>query len=106
MKREDTQRISGIVQLFIKEYHLEEGYRIGCVMKAWDEVMTDVTAGAYPPEKVPSLTTGRFLKDGVLTCKVKSSLLRMQLQMNSDTLLKRLNEKLSYEHKVSKLVIR
>ena len=106
MKKEESRHISGIVQLFVKEYHLEEGYRIGCVLGAWDEVMAEVTDGSYPREKVPSLTTGKFLKDGVLTCRVSSSLLRMQLRMNSEMLLNRLNSKLSDEHKVSKIVLR
>lgn len=106
MQKEQTRHISGLVQLFVKEYHLEEGYRIGCVMRAWDEVLAEVTAGAYPREKVSSLTSGKFLKDGVLTCKVSSSLLRMQLQMNSEMLLRRLNSKLSDEHKISKIVLR
>jgi len=106
MNKEETRHISSLVELFVKEYHLEEGYRIGCVVRAWDEVMAQVTAGAYPKDKVPSLTTGKFLKDGVFTCKASSSLLRMQLQMNSEKLLRDLNAKLSAENKVSKIVIR
>jgi len=106
MKKENTQPMASIVEQFVKAFHIEEGYRIGRVMMAWDEVLKEITAGAYPPEKVPSLTTNKFFKDGVFTFKVSSSLLRMQLQMNSESILKRLNDKLSDDHKVSKLVIR
>lgn len=106
MQKEQTRHISNLVQLFVKEYHLEEGFRIGCVLKAWDEVLAEVTAGAYPADKVPSLTTRKYVKDGIFTCKVSSSLLRMQLQMHSDMLLRRLNSKLSDEHKISKIVLR
>lgn len=106
MKKEESRHVSGIVRLFVKEYHLEEGYRIGCVLSAWEEVLAEVTAGAYPREKVASLTSGNYLKDGVLTCRVSSSLLRMQLSMNSEMLLRRLNGKLSEEHQVTRIVIR
>ena len=105
MKRQDARLISEYLKDFIEESHLSQGVLVGRVLSAWDEVVAEVTAGVYPRSQAASLTASRFFKDGVLTCRMSSSMLRTQFKMNEAMLLHRLQSKLP-ENSVTSLVIR
>lgn len=94
MQRTDAKPISALIQAFVRENHLEEGLIRSHVFDAWDAVVAETTAGACSPAKAAALTSRKFFKDGVLSVKINSSIVRMQFQMNASSLLKRLNEKL------------
>lgn len=94
MQRTDAKPISALIKDFVRDNHLQEGLLRSRVSDAWDEVVKEVTAGVYPPEKAVSLTSRKFFKDGVLSVKINSSIVRMQFQMSAASLLKKINEKL------------
>ncbi len=92
MKREETRHISAFLKDFVKDNNLEEGLLQCRVFDAWDKVLGEVTRGIYPPGEAARLTSRRFFKDGTLTLKMTSSMVRMQLKMDSEVLLRRIND--------------
>lgn len=94
MQREKTQHVSAFIKAFVKENHLEEGLLQCRVFDAWDDVLAGMSSGPVSREAAAKLTLSKHFKDGILTCRMNSSVLRMQMRMNSDSLLRKLNDRL------------
>ena len=103
MQKEQAHHISALLKAFVKENHLEEGLLQCRVLDAWDDVLAGMSSGPISREAAAKLTSAKHFKDGILTCRMNSSVLRMQLRMSSDSLLKKLNDRLG-EPVVTKIV--
>ncbi|MCR5709004.1 MAG: DUF721 domain-containing protein [Bacteroidales bacterium] len=90
MKREQTRILADVLGDFVKESHLEEGLLQARVCEAWDILSVGrVVLGRH--------TLRRSFKDGVLTCKIDSSVVRQHLQFQTEALRIQLNRMLSGE---------
>lgn len=90
MKREQTRSLADVLGDFVKESHLEEGLQQARVCEAWDLLTVGrVALGQH--------TLRRTFKDGVLTCKIDSSVVRQHLQFQAEALRVQLNRMLSGE---------
>ena len=94
MQKEQAHHISALLKAFVKENHLEEGLLQCRVFDAWNEVIAGMSTGTVTRGAASSLTSSKSFKNGVLTLRINSSVFRMQLRMNSDTILKKINDRL------------
>ena len=87
MKREQTKSIGEAIAAYVQEAHLEEGLLQVRVYAAWDVLeVGQVHLGAY--------TARHTFRDGVLTCKLHSSVVRAYLQLQLETIRAELNARL------------
>ena len=87
MKREATRNIGAVIADYVQESHLEEGLLQARVCAAWDSlVIGQVVLRDY--------TARRSFRDGVLSCKIRSSVVRSHLQLQTGLLCDRLNQML------------
>lgn len=84
--------------------NLGEGLRTARVFAAWDAVMADFAGPSMPAAEVAALTSAKSFKEGVLTCRMTSSLVRTQLRFQIEAVRSRLNAKLG-EECVRKIVL-
>ncbi|MBQ1624107.1 MAG: DUF721 domain-containing protein [Bacteroidales bacterium] len=90
MKREATRSLGEVIADFVQESHLTEGLRNTRIYAAWDALsMGRFRLGEY--------TTRHTFRDGVLTCRISSSVVRAHLQMQAENLRIRLNAALQEE---------
>ncbi|MBR0500679.1 MAG: DUF721 domain-containing protein [Bacteroidales bacterium] len=91
MNRKSTRSIGEVISSYVKEAHLEEGLLRARIFDAWDRMKSGtIVLGAC--------TSYHSFRDGVLTCRINSSVVRSHLQMQSGLLLARLNESLGGEY--------
>ena len=87
MKREQTRSIGEAIAAYVQEGHLEEGLLQARIFAAWDALnVGQVVLGDY--------TARLSFHDGVLTCKMKSSVVRSHLQFQLEPLRLALNARL------------
>lgn len=91
MKREATRSLGEVIADYVRESHLEEGLLQVRVFAAWDRM----TVGQVV---LGDCTTHRTFRGGVLTCRIRSSVLRSHLQLQAETLRARLNATLRGEY--------
>jgi len=90
MKREQTKSLGEAISAYVQEGHLEEGLLQARLFAAWDAMRVgQVVLGDY--------TARRSFRDGVLTCKLKSSVVRTHLQFQLDVIRTELNARLGGE---------
>ena len=94
MQRVPTKSMAEAVALFVKEYHLEDGILRSRVYGAWDRVTGS-----------PGLTSSKFYKDRILTCRMSSSVVRQQLRCNLEACRIEINKMLGGEY-VDKIILR
>lgn len=90
MKRTGVRSIGEVIGDFIRESNLEEGVLAARVCAAWDAV----TIGRV---SLREHTARHSFKDGVLTCKIRSSVVRSHLQFQQDIIRTELNARLGGE---------
>ena len=90
MKKESSKLIADVIQEYIKEDRLEDGLLRVRIFEAWDLLMSSLLPGKSYHE-VRRLTTNRFYRDRVLTCRMSSSCIRSQLRFSAGNLPERLN---------------
>lgn len=73
------------------------------VLDALDDVIEGMSTGPRPHTAPESIISSRSFKDGTLTCRMKSSVLRMQFRMNSESVLKKINDRLG-EKAVTRII--
>ncbi len=98
MRREKSRTIAEVLQDYIEEDHLESGLLCARIFEAWDLVMLDMTASYYKPEEIRGLTLNKYFRDGVLSCKISSSVLRSQLFFQLESIRDRINAMLQEEY--------
>ena len=85
MKREATRSIGAVIADYVQESNLEDGLLQARVCAAWDSIVIGQVA-------LRDYTSRRTFCDGVLTCKIRSSVVRSHLGLQTDLLCHRLNE--------------
>ena len=90
MKREQTRCIGDVIGDFIKEQNLADGLLQARVFEAWGLLW----AGSV---RVRDYTAWHSFKDGVLTCKINSSVVRSHLGFQVEPLRVQLNSLLQDE---------
>lgn len=105
MKRQNTKSMKEVMSQFVDEFGLSEGLLRLRVFEAWDLIMVEQTAPfVKSSEESKSLTISRYFYDGVLTCKIMSSVVRMQLSFQIPNLIKKINSLLQGEY-VQKIIL-
>jgi len=80
ISRKEAQPMEELVRGYIREMKLSAGLSRQRVFHTWDAV-----TGAG------SMTIGKFFKDGTLYCTLSSSVLRSQLFLQREEILRRMN---------------
>lgn len=96
MKRQKTKTLQEVLDQTLEETGLREGLEILCLHHAWDELIGETAARECGE---------RSFRDGVYTVRIKSSVLRCQLDMQKTFLMGKLNAILK-KPVVSELIIR
>lgn len=90
MKREATRSIGAVLADYVQESNLEEGLQQTRICAAWDALTVgQVRLGDY--------TSRHTFRDGVLTCRIRSSVVRAHLLTQVEFLRQRLNAALQDE---------
>jgi len=85
MKRENSIKIDKLMELFVRQYGLEEGLSRIRVFVAWDESIGT---------RYSKVTSTKFFKGGILYCTITSSVARNHLFMNKSKIIADINQKL------------
>ncbi len=96
MQRTNANKISLLIEQFIKEQGLAEGLERVRIFRAWDLVVGETVAKA---------TSNKFFKDGVLYCTINSSIIRTHLYYNKEDILAKLNKMLQSDI-INKIVLK
>ncbi len=96
MKRENSIKIDKLMELFVRQYGLEEGLSSIRVFAAWDEILDT---------RYSKVTSAKFFKEGILYCTITSSVARNHLFMNKNKIMADINQKLGKEI-VRKIVLK
>jgi predicted nucleic acid-binding Zn ribbon protein len=84
MRKNNTQRLSEVLNDFIGTFNLEQKLREARVMNAWDEILGP---------SFSSHTQRMYIRDRILFVQVNSAVVRNELIMMRERLVKALNEK-------------
>jgi predicted nucleic acid-binding Zn ribbon protein len=84
MRKNNTQRLSEVLNDFIGTFNLEQKLREARVMNAWDEILGPAFS---------SHTQRMYIRDRILFVQVNSAVVRNELIMMRERLVKALNEK-------------
>ena len=104
MQRENVKKIADVIADYVQEDNMGEGLLRSRIYAAWDLLIADRTAAHLTPEAASRLTVRRSFRDGVLTCRMSSSVVRTQLQFQSEQLKVKLNDLLEGEY-VDKIIL-
>ena len=104
MQRENTINIGDAISRYIKECHMEDGLLRARIYDAWDELMVEIASGAMSREEALTLTSNKFYKDRVLSCRMTSSLVRIQLRFQIEQVRTSLNARLG-SNLVDKIIL-
>lgn len=91
MKREATRNIGAVIADYVQEAHLEDGLLQARVCAAWDSIVIGQIA-------LRDYTSRRTFRSGVLTCKLRSSVVRSHLLPQAGLLCDRLNQLLQGDY--------
>ncbi|MBQ6299063.1 MAG: DUF721 domain-containing protein [Bacteroidales bacterium] len=90
MKREATRSIGAVLADYVQESNLEEGLQQTRICAVWDAMtLGQVRLGDY--------TSRHTFRDGVLTCRIRSSVVRAHLLTQVEFLRQQLNAALQDE---------
>lgn len=90
MKREKTKSIGEAIAAYVQEGHLEDGLLQARLFAAWDAMVIGRVA-------LRECTTRRSFRDGLLSCKLNSSVVRAHLQFQLEAIRTELNARLGEE---------
>jgi hypothetical protein len=91
MKREATRSLGDVIADYVQESHLEEGLLQTRIFAAWDQMTVgQITLG--------DCTSHHSFRNGILTCRIRSSVIRTHLQFQAEMLRARLNASLGEEY--------
>ena len=96
MRRSNTQTIGEVLREYIDAMHIRRKLKESRLEKQWEELLGKNAA---------SLTSKLYIKDRVLYVHLNSSVLRNELLMMRETLIKRINEKAG-EELITKIILR
>ena len=84
MKREKTRSIGEAIAAYVQESNLGEGLLQARVCAAWDSIVIGQVS-------LRDCTSRRTFQNGVLTCRIRSSVVRSHLQFQLDPIREQLN---------------
>ncbi len=91
MKREANRSLGDVIADYVQESHLEEGLLQTRIFAAWDRMTVgQITLGGC--------TSHHSFRNGILTCRIRSSVIRTHLQFQTEALRTRLNAALGEEY--------
>jgi hypothetical protein len=91
MKREATRSLGEVIADYVQESHLEEGLLQTRIFAVWDRMTVgQLTLGPC--------TSQHTFRAGVLTCRIRSSVVRTHLQFQAESLRVRLNAAMGEEY--------
>ncbi|MBR5857105.1 MAG: DUF721 domain-containing protein [Bacteroidales bacterium] len=96
MQRVNSNKLSLLLEEFVKDHGLEEGLLSLRVGEAWDSVVG---------QKYALYTLSKYFSNGTLYCKINSSLVRNQLYFRQNDIIVQINKNLGGEI-VRSLVLR
>lgn len=91
MKRTTIRSIGDLLGDFVRDSHLEEGLLETRVCAAYDALVIGQVA-------LRDHTSRRTFRDGVLTCRLRSSVVRAHLQLQTEALRAHLNRTLGGDY--------
>lgn len=94
MRRSNTINIGDAISDYIRECRLDSGLMRARIYDAWDEVIAEFVSSSMSVEEARALTSSKFYKDKVLTCRITSSMVRTHLSFQTEAICKRLNARL------------
>ncbi|MDD2594692.1 MAG: DciA family protein [Bacteroidales bacterium] len=104
MRIEQSKIVGDLISDYLKEDGLEEGILMARIFEAWDLVVYEQTGTIMTAEQSKQLTLNKFYKEGILTCKIASSVIRNQLHFQQDALKRKLNKMLQGNY-IDKIVL-
>lgn len=96
MQRTNSNRLSLLLEEFIREQGLEDGLIRVRIGNAWDDAVG---------HKYAICTTAKYYANGILYCTINSSLMRNQLYFRQNDIIAQINKNLGADI-VKKLVLR
>ena len=96
MQRTNTNKISTLLEEFVKEQGLEDGLLRVRIFHTWDLIVG---------EQFAKHTSSKFYSNGTLYCTINSSMVRNQLYFRKDDIIAQLNKMLNQQF-VNNLVLR
>jgi len=90
MKREKTKSIGEAIAAYVQESNLGEGLLQARLFAAWDAMKVGQVA-------LHDYTSRHTFRDGVLTCKMNSSVVRAHLQFQLEAIRTELNARMGDE---------
>lgn len=88
MRRSKTQPISDVISQYIKEHNLGGKLSEADIINSWEKIVGKAIA-----DKTKSIT----FKNGVMTVRLTSSVVRSELSMSKMLIIKRINEEAGNE---------
>jgi len=88
MRKKNTQKLSDIIQAFVKEKNFQKKFDEIEVVSSWEKILGKTVA---------SYTERVSLYNGALFVKMKSPVVKNELMMMKDDIKKRLNEEAGSE---------
>ena len=90
MKREATRSLGAVLADYVQEARLSEGLQQTRICAAWDALRLGQAV-------MRDYTLHRRFRDGVLTCRIRSSVVRSHLQTQEALLRSQLNARMGSE---------
>ena len=87
MKRNDAQQIGDMIRKFFRQNGLESPLNEYRLVQAWNDVVGPV---------ISRYTTNLYIKNQILYVHLSSSVLREELMMGRDVLVRNLNQQVGY----------
>ena len=88
MRKKNTQKLSDVIQAFVKEKNLQKKFDEIDVISSWEKILG---------KTVSSYTERVGLYNGILFVKMKSPVVKNELMMMKEDIKKRLNEEAGSE---------
>lgn len=98
MLRENSKLIASVIEEYIEENDLQDGLLKARIFEAWDLLMIEAATPHFTPQEAKKLTSARYFKDGILSCRMTSSVVRTQLRFELEPLRCKLNTLLQGEY--------
>lgn len=96
MRRSNTQSIAEVLKAFVKENNFDKKLKEVDIVQSWEELLGKTIA---------HYTKNVTLKNGVLQVEVSSAVVKNELFLLRDEILRKLNENAG-ENLVSKIIIK
>lgn len=91
MRRKEFKTIGDYLNDFVTTPFFSAGLQTVKVFDAWDKVLTDKLFPYMQKEEVLNFTLNKFFKNGVLSCKISSSVVRSQMMMQKEMIISAIN---------------